>query len=63
VNVYEDLLLDLFLKSLVPTISKHVASMILEIEEEVTSKDQQFELIYTQSRYLYYILPYFPSLQ
>jgi hypothetical protein len=49
--------LDWFLKSLIPVISKDVASHFPQSEEEAINKAHQFELIFTQSGYLYTILP------
>jgi hypothetical protein len=49
--------LDWFLKSLVSVISKDVASTFPQSEEEAIKKDQQFDLIYAQSGYLYTVFP------
>ena len=49
--------LDWFLKTLLPPIAKDVASKCPQFEEEAILKAQQFDLIYTQSGYLYTIVP------
>jgi hypothetical protein len=49
--------LDWFLKSLVSILSKDVASTFPQSKEEAINKDQQFDLIYSQSGYLYIVLP------
>jgi hypothetical protein len=49
--------LDWFLKSLVFVISKDVASTFPQSEEEAINKAQQFDLIYSQSGYLYTVFP------
>jgi hypothetical protein len=49
--------LDWFLKSLVPVISKDVASTFTQSKEKDIIKAQQFDLIYAQSGYLYTIFP------
>jgi hypothetical protein len=51
-----DFLLEWFLKSLKPPISKDVATFGVISEEEALFKAQQLDLIYTQSRMLYQIL-------
>jgi hypothetical protein len=50
-------LLEWFLKSLVPQLSKDVAISGVFSEEEAIMRAQQFELIYSQSGLLYNILP------
>ena len=50
-------LLEWFLKSLVPQLSKDVATSRIFSEEEAIMRAQQFELIYSQSGLLYTILP------
>jgi hypothetical protein len=50
-------LLEWFLKSLVPQLSKDVATSGVFSEEEAIMRAQQFELIYSQSGLLYTILP------
>ena len=50
-------LLDLFLKTLTTDISKDVAQQKPTSEEDAISKAQHLELIYTQSGYIYNILP------
>jgi hypothetical protein len=49
--------LNWFLKSLVSLLAKDVATTFPQSEEESISKAQQFELIYSQSGYLYTVLP------
>jgi hypothetical protein len=53
--------LDWFLRSLVSLLGKDVASTFPQYEEEAISKSQQYDLIYTQSGYLYTILPDLPK--
>jgi hypothetical protein len=50
-------LLEWFLKSLVPQLSKDVATSKVFSEEDAIMRAQQFELIYSQSVLLYNILP------
>ena len=50
-------LLEWFLKSLVPHLSKDVATSGVFSEEDAIYRAQQFELIYSQSNLLYNILP------
>jgi hypothetical protein len=50
-------LLEWFLKSLVPQLSKDVATSGVFSEEEAIMRAQQFELIYSQSGLLYQIMP------
>jgi hypothetical protein len=50
-------LLEWFLKSLVPQLSKDVATSRVFSEEDAIMRAQQFELIYSQSGLLYNILP------
>jgi hypothetical protein len=53
--------LDWFLKSLVSLLGKDVASTFPQSEEEAISKAQQYDLIYSQSGYLYTVLPDLPK--
>jgi hypothetical protein len=53
-------LLEWFLNSLVPQLSKDVATSGVFSEEEAIMRAQQFELIYSQSGLLYQILPEAP---
>jgi hypothetical protein len=48
-------LLEWFLKSLVPQLSKDVATSWVFSKEDAIMRDQQFELIYSQSGLLYNI--------
>jgi hypothetical protein len=57
VQVPPDFLLEWFLKSLVPQLSKDVATSGVFSEEEVIMRVQQLELIYSQSGLLYEIFP------
>jgi hypothetical protein len=50
-------LLEWFLKSLVPYLSKDVATSGVFFEEDAIMRAQQLELIYSQSGLLYEILP------
>ena len=50
-------ILDSFLKNLMAEISKDVVQQRHKSEEDAISKAQQLELIYTQSTYIYNILP------
>jgi hypothetical protein len=50
-------LLECFLKSLVPQLSKDVTTSGVFSKEDAIMRDQQFELIYSQSSLLYNILP------
>jgi hypothetical protein len=52
-----ELLLYWFLKSLFPLIAKDVATTMPQTKEEAITKAQHFDLIYSQSRYLYIVLP------
>ena len=54
--------LNWFLRSLVPLLAKDVASTFPQSEEEAISKAQQYNLIYSQSVYLYTVLPDAPRL-
>jgi hypothetical protein len=54
------LLLELFLKSLDPCISKDVATSGVFSEEEAIMRAQQLELIYSGSGMIYDIFPYAP---
>ena len=49
--------LDWFLKTLLPSITKDIASGHPQSEEEAILKAQQFDLIYAQSGYLYTVIP------
>jgi hypothetical protein len=49
--------LDWFLRSLIPLLSKDVASTFPKTEEAAISKAQEYDLIYAQSGYLYTVLP------
>jgi hypothetical protein len=60
VPVPPSFLLEWFLKSLVPQLSKDVATSGVFSEEEAIMRAQQFELIYSQSGLLYQILPEAP---
>jgi hypothetical protein len=53
-------LLEWFLKSLVPQLSKDVATSGVFSEEDAIMRAQQLELIYSQSSLLYEILPDVP---
>jgi hypothetical protein len=55
-------LLEWFFKSLVPQLSKDVATSGVFSEEDAIMKAQQFQLIYSQSGLLYNILPNAPRL-
>jgi len=55
-NISPQFLLDWFLKSLLPTITKDVAATCPTNEVEAIQKAQHFYLIYAQSRYFYMIL-------
>jgi hypothetical protein len=50
-------MLEWFIKSLVPQLSKDVATSKVFFEEDAIMRAQQFELIYSQSGLLYNILP------
>jgi hypothetical protein len=52
-----EFLLEWFLKSLLPYISKDVSTSGVTSEEEEIFKSQQLDLIYAQSGMLYKILP------
>jgi hypothetical protein len=54
-------LLEWFLKSLVPQLSKDVVTSRVFSEEDAIKRAQQFELIYSQSGLLYNILPDAPQ--
>jgi hypothetical protein len=49
--------LDWFLRLLIPLLSKYVASNFPQTEEATINKAQQYDLIYSQSGYLYTVLP------
>jgi hypothetical protein len=61
VQVPPSFLLEWFLKSLVPCISKDVATSGVFSEEEAIMRAQQLELIYSQSDMLYEIFPDAPQ--
>ena len=50
-------MLEWFLKSLLPYISKDVSTSVINNEEEAILRAQQLDLIYSQSNILYEILP------
>ena len=52
IQLDDEIFLDWFVKTLLPPISKDVASKHPQSEEEAILKSQQFDLIYSQSRYL-----------
>jgi hypothetical protein len=54
--------LNWFLKSLVSMLAKDMAATFPQSEEESINKAQQFELIYSQSGYLYTVFPNTPRL-
>jgi hypothetical protein len=60
VQVPPAFLLEWFLKSLVPVLSKDVATSGVFSEEEAIMREQQLELIYSQSGLLYDIFPDVP---
>jgi hypothetical protein len=60
VKVPPTFFLEWFLKSLVPCVSKDVATSGVFSEEEAIMRAQQLELIYSQSGMLYEILPDVP---
>jgi hypothetical protein len=53
--------LDWFIRSLVSLLGKDVASTFPQSEVEAISKAQQYDLIYSQSGYLYPVLPDLPK--
>jgi hypothetical protein len=57
VSVPPDFLLEWFIKSLVPQLSKDVATSGVFSEEEAILRAQQLELIYSQSGLLYEVFP------
>jgi len=57
VDVSHALIYYFFLKSLFPIIAKYIATTYPQNEEEAINKAQQFKLIYTQSGYLYSVIP------
>jgi hypothetical protein len=59
-KVLTEFLLEWFLKSLIPYISKDIAISCVFMEEHAISKAQQLELIYSQFRMLYNIMPNAP---
>jgi hypothetical protein len=56
-NIPPEFLLEWFLKSLFPYISKDVSTSRVMTEEEAIFKSQQLDLIYAQSGILYEIIP------
>ena len=60
IQLDDKIFLDWFLKTLLPPIAKDVASECPQSEEEAILKSQQFDLTYSQSRYLYTIIPDVP---
>lgn len=52
--------LDWFLKSLVPHLAKYLSTTFPQNEDKDITKAQQFDLIYSQSGYLYTLLPDVP---
>jgi hypothetical protein len=60
VQVPPNFLMEWFLKSLVPQLSKDVATSGVFSEEEAIMRAQQLELIYSQSSLLYKIFPDVP---
>jgi len=56
-NIPLEFQLEWFRKSLFSYISKYVSTSGITIEEEAIFKSQQLDLIYTQSRILYEIIP------
>ena len=61
VPVPPSFLLEWFLKSFVPQLSKDVATSGVFSEEEALMRSQQLELIYSQSGLLYEVFPYVPQ--
>ena len=57
IQLDDKIFLDWFLKTLLPPITKDVASKHPQSEEEAILKAQQFDLIYAHSGYLYIIIP------
>jgi len=60
VDILDQFLVDLFVKSLLPYIVKYVALFGVTTEEEAIIRAQQLDLVYSQSRVLYDILPNAP---
>ena len=60
IQLDDRILLDWFLNTLLPPITKDVASERPQSKEEAILKAQQFDLIYFQSGYLYTIIPNYP---
>ena len=60
IQLDDRILLDWFLKTLLPPIAKDIASERPQSEEEAILKAQQFDLIYARYGYLYTIIPYTP---
>jgi len=56
-SIPPDFLLEWFLKSLLPYISKYVSTFGVTTEDEAIFKAQQLDLIYSQSGILYEIIP------
>ena len=57
IQLDDRIFLDWFLKTLLPYITKDVASERPQTQEEAILKAQQFDLIYAKSCYLYTIIP------
>jgi hypothetical protein len=60
VSIPPAFLLEWFLKSLIPQLSKDVATSGVFSKEEVIMRAQQLELIYSQYGLLYEVFPYAP---
>jgi len=60
IKLDDSFLLDWFLKTLLPPITKDSTSTMSAIEVKAITKAQQYDLIYSQSSYLYIILPNAP---
>jgi len=56
-SIPPEFLLEWFLKSLLPYISKDISTFGVTTEEEAIVKAQQLNLIYSQSGILYEIIP------
>lgn len=59
-NILDQFLVDWFVKSLLPYIAKDIALSGVMKEQEVIIRAQQLDLVYSQSRVLYDILPNSP---
>ena len=62
IKLDDRIFLDWFLKPLLPPITKDIASECPQSKEEAILKAQQFDLIYSQSGYLYTVIPDSPRL-